>query len=47
MGSNRVIRGGSWVNLAGNCRSAQRVRFSPTNRNIFIGFRLALPAGQP
>jgi formylglycine-generating enzyme required for sulfatase activity len=46
-GSNRVIRGGSWVNLAGNCRSAQRVRFSPTNRNIFIGFRLALPAGQP
>ena len=35
IGSNRVNRGGSWNNSAGNCRSA--------NRNKNNGFRLAPP----
>lgn len=40
-GSNRVNRGGSW-NLNGlNCRSANRGRYDPTNRNYNLGFRVA------
>jgi formylglycine-generating enzyme required for sulfatase activity len=46
-GSNRVIRGGSWIYSAGYCRSARRNSSIPTNRYPYIGFRLALPAGQP
>jgi len=41
MGSNRVIRGGSWNNDARNCRSAYRNRNWPENRNQNLGFRLA------
>ncbi|TLU55447.1 MAG: hypothetical protein FDX02_03150 [Chlorobium sp.] len=40
VGSNRVIRGGSWNNTAGNCRSASRNNNTPDNRNNNIGFRL-------
>ncbi len=40
-GSNRVKRGGSWNNNARNCRSANRNRNNPDNRNNNIGFRLA------
>lgn len=39
-GSNRVIRGGSWNNNAVNCRSANRNRRTPDNRNDNLGFRL-------
>ena len=41
VGSNRVKRGGSWNNNAGNCRVANRNNNSPDNRNNNIGFRLA------
>ena len=41
-GSNRVLRGGSWINKGRNVRSAYRNRNDPDNRNDNIGFRLAL-----
>ena len=40
-GAGRVIRGGSWVNYARDCRSAIHVLFAPVNRYGFLGFRLA------
>ena len=40
-GSNRVNRGGSWNNNGRNCRSANRNRNTPDNRNNNLGFRLA------
>jgi len=43
-GSGRVHRGGSWYGDAGSCWSAGRFRFSPDNRSIFVGFRLAAQA---
>ncbi len=39
-GSNRVIRGGSWGNYAVACRSANRNRITPGDRDYFLGFRL-------
>ena len=45
-GSARVLRGGSWRNDAGFCRSAFRIRFGPGIRLLFYGFRLAaVPVG--
>jgi hypothetical protein len=41
-GSNRVIRGGSWNNDPQNCRSANRNRNEPGNRNNNLECRLAL-----
>jgi formylglycine-generating enzyme required for sulfatase activity len=41
-GSYRVNRGGSWSTVAALCRSANRNRDDPTNRWIYLGFRLAL-----
>ncbi len=41
-GSDRVLRGGSWVTRAQYCRSASRGYASPADRGGFIGFRLAL-----
>jgi hypothetical protein len=41
-GSNRINRGGRWDNNASNCRSANRNRNEPGNRNTHLGFRLAL-----
>jgi len=38
----RVLRGGSWFNNGGYCRSAYRSRNSPDNRYDFNGFRLAV-----
>ena len=46
-GSNRVNRGGSWNNTARNCRSANRNRNNPSNRNNNLGFRLALNSALP
>jgi len=40
---SRVIRGGYWNLYARYCRSALRLRFSPTLRRFFIGVRLVLP----
>lgn len=45
-GDNRVLRGGSWFNLARNIRSACRHRYAPGFRNSHIGFRLAMLAGE-
>jgi formylglycine-generating enzyme required for sulfatase activity len=39
-----VNRGGSWNNNAENCRSGNRNNNQPDNRNVSIGFRLALSA---
>jgi Uncharacterized conserved protein len=39
----RVLRGGSWDDWAGNCRSAKRFNSAPTNSNKKIGFRVVIP----
>ncbi|MCP4625677.1 MAG: hypothetical protein GY850_19485 [bacterium] len=39
-------RGGSWNNNASNCRSANRNRNSPGNRDNNLGFRLVVPPAQ-
>ena len=36
---NRVVRGGGWLGVPGDCRSAFRGRFGPGNRNFGFGFR--------
>ena len=36
----KSLRGGSWLNVADYARSAVRVRFYPTNRYSYVGFRL-------
>ena len=41
-GSNRVIRGGSWLNFVRDCRSSFRGNRSPGGHNVNLGFRLAL-----
>ena len=40
-GADRVIRGGSWDDLARSCRSAFRVRYQPDFRLSLLGFRCA------
>ena len=42
-GSNRVIRGGSWFNLAIGCRAANRNSITPDSRRSLLGFRLVSP----
>ena len=42
VGSDCVLRGGGWFNLADYCRSAYRRRNVPSSRNGGSGFRLAL-----
>ena len=41
-GSDRVSRGGCWINGAVDCRSAFRSWFVPSNRSIVLGFRVAM-----
>jgi formylglycine-generating enzyme required for sulfatase activity len=44
--SNRVFRGGCWVNTAGGCRSAYRSGDRPSHRGSSLGFRVVLsPSG--
>jgi len=38
-----LLRGGSWINNASNCRSAYRNYNDPDNRNRDTGFRFAQP----
>ncbi len=38
----RVLRGGSWVNIPSNCRSAYRRRSDPANENLVNGCRVVL-----
>jgi len=40
--SNRVIRGGGWSSRPRHCRSADRSRNLPADRNYSLGFRLTL-----
>jgi formylglycine-generating enzyme required for sulfatase activity len=40
-GSDRVFRGGSWVEIGQLCRAAIRYRFAPPYRLNYLGFRLA------
>ena len=39
-GANRVVRGGSWFNFAGGCRSAIRDHYVPYFRYFYLGFRI-------
>jgi formylglycine-generating enzyme required for sulfatase activity len=40
-GPGRVVRGGSWYDGAGFCRSALRTYYGPEVRDAILGFRLA------
>ncbi len=44
-GKNRVLRGGSWLDVLQHCRSARRFRFTPDLQITFIGFRVSVVAG--
>jgi len=39
--AGRVIRGGSWYDDPGSCRSANRDWFAPDRRDSYLGFRVA------
>lgn len=41
-GSDRVFRGGSCIDFAGNCRVSFRSNYAPDFRRDYLGFRLAL-----
>ncbi|MGE3163579.1 MAG: formylglycine-generating enzyme family protein [Planctomycetota bacterium] len=41
----RVIRGGSWFFVPRRCRSADRNRWRPDNRDVDLGFRVCLVPG--
>ena len=44
---NTAIRGGSWVSVPENCRSAYRDSFSSRNEQNFIGYRLVIQKNPP
>jgi len=44
-GAGRVIRGGGWVSVAGDCRSAFRYDYASGVRDNGFGFRLARSVG--
>ena len=46
-GSVRVLRGGFYACLGGDCRSANRDYGDPAGRGNWIGFRVVLAPGQP
>jgi formylglycine-generating enzyme required for sulfatase activity len=39
-GEERVLRGGSFTDIAQNCRSATRNKFEPNDRDHIVGFRV-------
>jgi len=41
-GSDRVFRGGSWLNIASLCRVANRYSYAPGGRGDYLGLRLVL-----
>jgi formylglycine-generating enzyme required for sulfatase activity len=41
-GADRVLRGGCWYFVAGLCRAAYRLRYSPSIRGSSLGFRPAV-----
>jgi len=45
-GPRRVLRGGGWNDVAGLCRAARRLSYSPGIRYKYYGFRLVSPSGQ-
>jgi formylglycine-generating enzyme required for sulfatase activity len=45
-GASRVLRGGTWINHAVDCRSASRYRNWPGRRYRYTGFRLVFSPGQ-
>lgn len=46
LSQGRVVRGGSWSNEGRVCRAALRIGFEPTNRDSYIGLRVArVPSG--
>ena len=45
-GEYRVVRGGSWLSSARNCRSAHRSWRVPEGRNDYLGFRLVRLPGR-
>ncbi|MCB9480413.1 MAG: SUMF1/EgtB/PvdO family nonheme iron enzyme [Desulfobacteraceae bacterium] len=45
-GSDRVLRGGSWVSDARDCRGAYRIYFSAGTSGSIYGFRLAAFRGR-
>ena len=40
-GLDRVLRGGGWSNVSGNCRSSTRYVSGPDSRGYYLGFRVA------
>jgi formylglycine-generating enzyme required for sulfatase activity len=45
-GQSRVLRGGSWLSPPTTCRTADRNRLTPENRNPYWGVRIAI-SGRP
>jgi len=46
--AERVVRGGGWHDVAGQCRSASRLDYgSPGDRYFDFGFRIVLASGNP
>jgi formylglycine-generating enzyme len=41
-GTDRVLRGGSWIDKPGSCRSASRYRFTPGPHYNLAGFRVVV-----
>jgi formylglycine-generating enzyme required for sulfatase activity len=43
---HRVVRGGSWHETPGHCRSAVRLKYDQRERDDFVGFRVVLAPGE-
>ncbi|MEG3436901.1 SUMF1/EgtB/PvdO family nonheme iron enzyme [Pannus brasiliensis CCIBt3594] len=45
--NTKILRGGSWLNLPSDCRSAVRYDISPADRNYNCGFRVSRSVTHP